>query len=255
VHDAARVVASIEDARRAGFDNVSLDLMFWLPGQSRASWRRSIERAIALAPDHLSLYMLELYPNAPLRDAMARAAQTAPTNSASARAWAQAADDEAADMYLDALERLDAAGFVQYEISNVTRLGHESRHNLKYWTGGSWRGFGCGAHSTVDGERWHNLASTIHYVERIDAGEPVDIDRERLSRQARIEEALFTGLRLSSGIDRRQFETQYGIDPWTMYSERLQDAVRAGAIWRTADRFGLTRQGMLIANEVLTAFV
>ena len=113
--------------------------MLWLPGQSFSSWLRTIDEAIALAPDHLSLYLLELYPNAPLKEAMAR------------EPWSQVPDDEAADMYLAGLDRLDAAGFEQYEISNVARPGLSSRHNVKYWQSGDWWGFGCGAHSTVDG--------------------------------------------------------------------------------------------------------
>ena len=137
LHGADRARGAVAEARAAGFDNVSLDLMMWLPGQrvERVAASRWTS-AIALAPEHLSLYMLEVYPNAPLKDEMARAQ------------WSQAPDDDAAAMYLTAMERLDAAGYAQYEISNVARPGRASRHNLKYWTDGEWLGFGCGAHST-----------------------------------------------------------------------------------------------------------
>ena len=100
-------------------------------------WLESVDGAIALGPEHLSLYLLEVYPNAPLRDEMARAR------------WSQAPDEDAAAMYVTAMERLEAAGYEQYEISNVARPGRRSRHNLKYWTDGEWLGFGCGAHSTL----------------------------------------------------------------------------------------------------------
>ena len=109
-------------ARAAGFDNISLDLMMWLPQQTVAQWLESVDALIALGPDHASMYLLEIYPNAPLRDAMARAQ------------WSLAPDDDAAEMYLSGLDRMDNAGYVQYEISNVARPGRESRHNLKYWT-------------------------------------------------------------------------------------------------------------------------
>ena len=102
--------------------------------------------------------MLEVYPNAPLKDDMARAR------------WSQAPDDDAAAMYVTAMERLEAAGYEQYEISNVARPGRRSRHNLKYWTDGEWLGFGCGAHSTVDGVRWKNVSATEDYIERDSAG-------------------------------------------------------------------------------------
>ena len=113
VHSAERAKDAIRAARAAGFSNLSFDLMFWLPGQSLASWLRTIDEAIELAPDHLSLYLLELYPNAPLKEAMARAQAsdaTRPEPGARRQPWSQTSDDEAADMYLGALERLDRAG-------------------------------------------------------------------------------------------------------------------------------------------------
>src|SRR6185295_5083916 len=142
LHSASRAGDAFAMARAAGFDNISLDLMMWLPQQAIAQWLESVDALIALGPDHASLYILELYPNAPLREAMARSK------------WSLAPDDDAAEMYLEAMRRLDAAGYEQYEISNVARPGRESRHNLKYWTDGEWLGFGCGAHSTRDGIRW-----------------------------------------------------------------------------------------------------
>ena len=118
----------------------------------------TVDGLIALAPDHASLYLLELYPNAPLREAMARAS------------WSLAPDDDAAEMYLWAMARLDQSGYSQYEISNVARPGRESRHNLKYWRDGEWLGFGCGAHSTRGALRWKNVAGTAEYVARVRGG-------------------------------------------------------------------------------------
>ena len=249
IHTAARAVEAVEAARRAGCSNVSLDLMFWLPGQQPASWLDTVDRAIDLAPDHLSLYLLELYPNAPLRDTMARAVSKDPGG------WSQAPDDEAADMYLDALERLDRAGFEQYEISNVARHGFSCRHNVKYWQGGSWFGFGCGAHATVDGRRWRNVAATVDYVDRIKAGASVAVDERTLGEAERIEEALFTGLRLTAGIDRAAFRARFGVDPWERYGPALEPSVGDGHVWQSGTRFGLTRSGMLVANEILQVFV
>jgi oxygen-independent coproporphyrinogen-3 oxidase len=242
---ALRAADAVRDARAAGFENLSFDLMFWLPGQSLTSWRTTIERAVDLSPDHLSLYLLELYPNAPLREVMAREPQTS----------SQAPDDDAAEMYLQALARLDDAGYAQYEISNVARPGRWSRHNVKYWQGGDWRGFGCGAHSTVDGVRWKNLASTSEYIDRLQAGQSPAIEREPLGPQARLEEALFTGLRLVEGIDARNFRTRFGVDPWSRYGDRLSAFADGGFLWRRGEVFGLTREGMLVANEILQVFV
>jgi oxygen-independent coproporphyrinogen-3 oxidase len=249
VHSADRARAAVRQARAAGMTNVSLDLMMWLPGQSPASWRATVDRAIDLGPEHLSLYLLELYPNAPLREAMARERPRDPG------AWHQAPDDEAADMYLAGLGQLDHAGFEQYEISNVAQPGWQSRHNLKYWQSGNWRGFGCGAHSTAGGVRWQNVASTTDYVEIIDRGGDVTRGRQALSPDAQAEEALFTGLRLNVGIDRPSFARRFGLDPWSRYGDTLAPCIGDGLVWARDQQFGLTRQGMLVANEILVTFV
>ena len=111
--------------------------------------------------------------------------------------WSLAPDDDAAEMYLAAMTRLEAGGYRRYEISNVSRPGRESRHNLKYWTDGEWLGFGCGAHSTRGGARWKNVSSTEEYIARVSSGGHLDVERRELSAHERLEETLFTGLRLT----------------------------------------------------------
>ena len=243
LHSADRARAAYGEARRAGFDNLSLDLMMWLPGQRVGQWLESIDRAIALAPEHLSLYMLEVYPNAPLKDEMARAR------------WSQAPDADVAAMYLTAMERLDAAGLAQYEISNVARPGRRSRHNLKYWTDGEWLGFGCGAHSTRDGARWKNVSATEEYIARIQAGESVASGMRRLPAAERLGDALFMGLRLSDGVDLSVIGERYGVDVWQRYGADLARFIDAGCLLRAGARLRLTRPGMLLANDVMSVFV
>ncbi len=243
LHSAGRARAAVVEAREAGFDNLSLDLMMWLPGQRADQWLESVETAIDLAPEHLSLYLLELYPNAPLREEMARAA------------WAQAPDEEATEMYLRALDRLDRAGYAQYEISNVARPGRRSRHNLKYWEDGEWIGLGCGAHSTLDGVRWKNVAATDEYIARVGRGEAVGIDVRPLGADERLGEALFTGLRLTDGVDLAGLRDRYGVDVWRRHGADLQPFVEGGWLVHGDDRLRLTRRGMLVANEVMMVFV
>jgi len=243
LHDADRARAAMREARDAGFDNVSLDLMMWLPGQRVAEWLDSIDAAIALAPEHLSLYMLEVYPNAPLRDEMARAA------------WSQAPDEDVAAMYLEAMARLDDAGLAQYEISNVARAGRRSRHNLKYWAYGSWLGFGCGAHSTIGATRWKNVASTTDYIDAVMCGERVAVDVRRMTAAERLGDVLFTGLRLVDGIDTNAIQTRYGVDVWQRFGADLERFLDAGCLRREGARLALTLQGMLLAHEVMTVFV
>ncbi len=145
IHDQARARRAFDDARRAGFDNISLDLMLGLPGQSLADLRVSVRALAGLAPEHASVYLLEIYPQSPLAAEIDR------------QQWIRVSDDDAADMYLETMASLEAAGYEQYELSNLARPGRASRHNLKYWSDGAWAGFGCGAHSTVGDERWNNV--------------------------------------------------------------------------------------------------
>ncbi len=243
LHSAARAVDAFGMARAAGFDNISLDLMMWLPRQTVAQWLESVDALIALGPDHASMYMLEIYPNAPLRDAMARGR------------WSVAPEDDVAEMYLSGLGRMDAAGYVQYEISNVARTGRSSRHNLKYSTDGEWLGFGCGAHSTRVGARWKNLSATEDYISAVAAGDPVATERRALSADERLEEALFTGLRLNAGLDLQAMKNRYGVDVWSRYGGELRPFVDRGVLFYDEGLLRLSREGMLLAHEIMAVFI
>jgi oxygen-independent coproporphyrinogen-3 oxidase len=243
LHSSHRAGEAFAMARAAGFDNISLDLMMWLPGQSVAQWLESIDALIALGPEHASLYMLEIYPNAPLRDAMARGA------------WSVAPDEDVAAMYLSGLDRMDAAGYLQYEISNVARPGRQSRHNLKYWTDGEWLGFGCGAHSTRAGVRWKNQSSIEEYISAVTRSGQLETERRVLSPGERIEEALFTGLRLNAGLDLAAVRARYGIDVWERYGRELQLFVDEGLLIYDGAALRLAREGMLLAHEMMAIFI
>jgi oxygen-independent coproporphyrinogen-3 oxidase len=220
LHSASRAADAFAMARRAGFDNISLDLMMWLPQQTVAQWLESVDALIDIGPDHASLYILELYPNAPLRDEMARAR------------WSQAADDDAAEMYLEAMARLDRAG-----------------------TDGEWLGFGCGAHSTRRAVRWKNLASTTDYIATVAAGGQLATERRELTAREALEEALFTGLRLARGIDVHTVNTRYHTDVWGIYGGSLERFRDAGLLIYDGRLLQLSRAGMLLANEVMTVFL
>ena len=243
LHSAARAVEAFGMARAAGFDNISLDLMMWLPQQTVAHWLESVDALIALGPDHASMYLLELYPNAPLRDAMARGR------------WSLAPEDDAAEMYLSGLDRMDKAGYVQYEISNMARPGRHSRHNLKYWTDGEWLGFGSGAHSTRAGTRWKNISATEEYISAVAAGGQAATDRRPLSADERLEDALFMGLRLNAGLDLPDVKTRYGVDVWGRYGAELQPFVDQGVLLYDGRLLRLPRAGMLLAHEIMTVFI
>jgi oxygen-independent coproporphyrinogen-3 oxidase len=153
------------------------------------------------------------------------------------------------------MARLDRAGYRQYEISNVARPGRASRHNLKYWRDGEWLGFGCGAHSTRGGVRWKNLSSTEEYVAAVTRGARLISEERRLSRQEQVEEALFTGLRLSEGVNLTTFAERYDFDVWARYGADLQPFADAGLLVYDGASLRLTRQGMLLAHEIMTVFI
>lgn len=243
LHSAGRAREAFGMARAAGFDNISLDLMMWLPEQSVSDWLTTVEGLVELGPEHASLYLLEIYPNAPLREAMARSR------------WSLAPDDDAAEMYLQGMRRLDDAGYVQYEISNVSRPGRQSRHNLKYWTDQEWLGFGCGAHSTRKGVREKNIASISDYISAVESGDPLSVERRVLSEEERLEEAVFMGLRLADGLRVDLVESRYGVDIWERYGEELKPFVDERLLIYDDGAIRLTRAGMLLANEVMTVFI
>jgi oxygen-independent coproporphyrinogen-3 oxidase len=243
LHSAARAREAVVDARKAGFDNLSLDLMMWLPGQTVPQWLESVDALIEVRPDHASLYMLEVYPNAPLRDLMARADLSV------------APDDDVAEMYLRAMERLETAGYEQYEISNVSRPGRRARHNLKYWQDGEWVGFGPGAHSTRAGVRTKNDPSVGSYLIGVETGRSVVVERRAMDAGTQMEEALFTGLRLSDGVAIADIVERYGVDPWSRFGEALQPFVEGGWLRYDGVALRLTRSGMLVAHDIMAVFV
>ena len=243
VHTAARAVEAFEAARAAGFDDISVDLMTWLPEQTPEDWGETLDVLLRLDPGHVSFYLLELYPNAPLREDMARGG------------WTQAPDDVAAEMYDAALDRLEAAGYRQYEISNAARPGRRCRHNLKYWSDGAWVGFGCGAHSTRGGRRWRNVSETVSYVERVANGATPVAHERVLSNGERVTDALFLGLRLTDGVDVPAVERRYGVRVWERWGGELARCAEAGLLEDDRERLRLTRKGRLLASEVMQVFV
>ena len=172
---------------------------------------------IDLGPLHASVYLLELYPHAPLKEEMARAG------------WSLAPDEDAAEMYLETMGRLDAEGYEQYEISNVARPSCRCRHNLKYWRNGDWLGFGCGAHSTRHGARWKNVSETDRYIQHLVSGLPVMTDRYDLTEEERLGDHLFMGLRLTEGVDLTDVNREYGVDVMAQYGAPLAPFLEAAS--------------------------
>ena len=230
--------------RAAGYNNISFDLIAGLPGQSMAGWRRNLDEAFALRPEHLSFYLLEVHQGTPLANHIKTGLQPEPD------------EDVAAEMYGVMLDRALAEGYEHYEISNFCLPGRESRHNTKYWTAAPYYGFGCSAHS-YDGEsrRWANERDLIRYMERIEMGHTAIVTETRLSEVDRQAEAVFLGLRMMQGFSFAEFARLFGSDLREKHKQDLARFREAGLIECDDDLLKLTRAGALLSNEVFVAFM
>ena len=243
-HTAEETRQTFHSLRRAGFDNVSFDLIAGLPGQTLDGWLQNLEEAFTLQPEHLSFYLLEVHQGTPLAEHIRRGIQPQPD------------EDLAAAMYEVMLERAVVAGYEHYEISNLCRPGYESRHNSKYWSGAPYYGFGCSAHS-YDGRvhRWSNERDPARYVELIANDQPVITERIELTGSDAYSESIFLGLRLMRGISVKKIQEQFGVDIREEHRQDLDRFRQAGLLEFDGDLIRLTRQGALVSNEVFAAFV
>ena len=234
VHTYEQVQQAVTAARKAKLTNLSLDLIYGLPGQTMEDWQRTLAGAVALGPEHLSCYGLKLEEGTPLWQQ--RQALTLPD------------DDAQADMYLYTVAALSEAGYGQYEISNFARAGRESRHNLKYWRMQEYAGFGPGAHSDFGGVRYGYVRDLDAYI----AGRLVLAEAETDGTLARDFEYVMLSLRTAEGIDRRTFENRYRQRFEAM--ERLfVQYEQAGLAQRTEGGWRLTPRGFLVSNSIIVA--
>ena len=237
-HDYAQAVSAIQRIRKAGFRNLSVDLMYGLPNQTLNGWKDTLERVLALSPDHVSCYGLKLEEGTPMYDY---------------RDFLNLPDDDMqADMYLAAVEILRARGFRQYEISNFARKGLYSRHNVKYWTGGEYLGFGPNASSDFAGRRFTIIRDLQGYIDGIKNGGEVLQDVEDIPIRERAGEYLMMRLRTSAGIAREEYERQYLL-PFGPLEEALEKCRAFGHAVRSEDgRWRLTPKGFLISNSIIS---
>jgi len=230
--------------RDAGFDNISFDLIAGLPGQTMAGWRRNLDEAFSLRPEHLSFYLLEVHQGTPLAKHIRQGIQPQPD------------EDLAADMYEVMLDRAPEAGYDHYEISNLCLPGYESRHNTKYWTAAPYYGFGCSAHSYDGGfRRWANERDLVRYIEMIEQDRKAIVDETRLTKADRQAEAVFLGLRMMQGFSFTEYQQAFGADLREKHENDLTRFREAGLIECSGDLLKLTRAGALLSNEVFAAFV
>lgn len=242
-HDANDARNTFALLRDTGFDNISFDLIAGLPGQTLTDWEKNLDEAISLSPEHMSLYLLEIHEGTPLAEQIRSDRQPKP-------------DEElAAEMYELMLDRLATAGYMQYEISNFSRPGFESRHNSKYWRLEPVFGFGVSAHSFDGRQRYANERDAAKYVESIENSWTAIVETAELSEKQLSGEFAFLNLRLVKGLNLGQYREAFGIDIENQFADELEPLREAGLILVDNGVLRLTRKGMLYSNDVFSIFV
>ena len=264
-HGSETIIMAYEAARAAGFENISLDLIYGLTGQSASTWERTLRRAIQLRPDHLSLYALTIEEGTPFGRQAARGQLKQPD------------PDAAADMYLLAAEALEAEGYTHYEISNWEFGGHACRHNTTYWEDRQYLGFGPGAHSYFGGYRFSDIRSPRKYIERLDHSTGADRDAEQgtpglsneesirrlspidmmehIDRDMEMSETMVLGLRLVKGVSKERFKTRFGAAIEEIYGDVIEELKSLALLEEAEGHVRLTPRGWLLSNEAFVRFL
>lgn len=243
IHSLNDFLSAFKNARQAGFDNINVDLMFSLPGQTMAMWKETLENVCDLGVEHISCYSLKLEEGTRLFEMHKMGKVKLPD------------EDMDRDMYKAAIEILEYKGYRQYEISNFSRPGMECRHNLVYWRNEEYLGIGAGSHSKLDGRRFWNLKDMDVYTDMLRQGKlPVE-GYEELSLETDMWETIFLALRLNEGLDVHSFELKYGVDFRKRYCNALEKLSSYGLIYIEAGRIKLTDKGRDLSNSVFIEFM
>lgn len=239
IHTVEDFAECFRNARRAGFENISLDLMYGLPNQTMGDWERTLECAVEFGTEHISCYSLKVEEGTPF----SRMNLTLPD------------DDTVADMYEKAVEYLGKEGYARYEISNFAKKGYESRHNLKYWQCDDFVGLGAGAFSCVRGERFSNETDICKYIEKIDNSGMAEVDRQMLSDFDKISEFVFLGLRLNGGIEELEFKRRFNLNIDEVFGEQIAKYTKMGFLARKDGKICFSDRGFFVSNTILADFV
>jgi len=244
IHTAVEADTALEGARKAGFENIGIDLIYGLPGQSVESWIKDLGRALAYLPEHLSCYALTYEQGTPLAADM------------ESKKFLPADDEQVAKLYLYTVEVLQSRGYEQYETSNFARSSdYRSRHNGKYWNLSPYLGMGPSSHSYFPPERYWSKADLVSYLDDLDHGRRPIGGRETLSREQLMIEAVYLGLRLSEGVDIDRFDRIFGEKFNILFNKPLAAFVQKGLLEITSGRCRLNTRGMLLLDTIASSFI
>ncbi|MFC4618047.1 radical SAM family heme chaperone HemW [Camelliibacillus cellulosilyticus] len=242
-HDRSAVFAGVRAARRAGFTNLSIDLMFGLPGQTMEQLSSSLDAAMAINPEHVSIYSLQVEPRTIFYNRMKQGRLKLP------------GEDLEAEMFDVLIDYLESRGLLQYEISNFARPGYESRHNLLYWNNEEYYGFGAGAHGYVNKKRIVNAGAVKGYIRRIRENGDATIAAHPVTLKEQIEEEMFLGLRKRSGVDKEIFYHKFSQTVDELFHHQLIELKEKGLILEDRNKIALTKKGLFLGNEVFQSFL
>ena len=242
-HSADDAITAVRLARSAGFDNISLDLMYGIPGQDHKSWQQSLEQALSLKPDHLSLYELTAEPGTPYYQQLEQGLLALPD------------EEEIAAMDQITATLCRQAGLAQYEISNYARAGQECRHNINYWQNGPYMALGAGAVACWDGRRRQKTRDPLLFCEQIETGKSVVQEEECLEPAASFRETVIMGLRMNQGVSKESLQKRYGMELNDCYGKILIRLIDQGLLQMTATHLRLTARGRIFANQVMAELV
>ena len=242
IHTFEQFVESFRLARKAGFNNINVDLMSAIPGQTEATLENTFDKVMALQPEHISVYSLILEDGTYLADNIDKFPPVPD-------------EDEDRRMYHMTKERLHSAGYERYEISNYSRKGFECRHNLLYWNRGEYYGFGCSAAGFIGNERYSDIRDVKKYIELNGDIEKLHENIENLTKEDAIEEFMFLGLRKMAGVDVMDFQRRFGVPIENVYAKEIEHNVDKGLLIRQGDMLKLTEYGIDICNTVMSDFI
>lgn len=239
IHSAKDCALCVKNAKEAGFDNISLDLMLGIPKQSLDSWENSLRMATELEPKHISCYALKVEEGTPF----SRMKLDLPD------------EDETCDMYDMCAEILDKKSFNRYEVSNFAVSGFESRHNAKYWLCDDFVGFGAGAYSCFENRRYSNIANTKKYMEVVNSDLSAECSCEELSIEDRMSEFMFLGLRLAEGVSESRFKERFSVDVFDVFGNALSKNIKRGTIVQENGRLRIPDRYIYVGNSIMVDFV
>lgn len=242
-HNAEDPVRVIEEARKIGFTNISIDLIYGLPGQTIEQWQQTLDQAFALDLEHYSGYSLIVEPKTVFYNLMNKGKLPLP------------GEDAEAEMLKMLMVQMENVGHAQYEISNFAKPGYESIHNLLYWQNEAYAGVGAGAHGYVNGERYSNIGPIKHYMAALEEGKRPVYQTHTVTEVEAMEEEMFLGLRKKSGVSATHFEEKFGRSLEEVYGETLQSLIEKGLLEKKNDVFKLTEIGLFRGNEVFQQFL